>query len=84
MARIIFLISTIVFFLSASAFGQANNIDRMIQLIDYVGIDYQEAVSNGQIINAGEYAEMLEFAATIEMSARKLTESPAAIVIWWI
>ena len=78
MARIIFLLFTTVFLLAAPAVGHAKNIDRLIQLIDYVGIDYQEAISNGQIINASEYAEMVEFAATIEMSTGKLTASPAA------
>tara|TARA_R110002073_G_scaffold36281_1_gene105622 strand:+ start:1750 stop:3669 length:1920 start_codon:yes stop_codon:yes gene_type:complete len=81
MARIIFLLLTAVFLLAAPVTAHAKNIDRLIQLIDYVGIDYQEAISNSEIINASEYAEMLEFSATIEMSASKLTASPAAASI---
>jgi high-affinity iron transporter len=38
----------------------------LLQLIDYTGVDYAEAVWNGQVINALEYAEMQEFAGRIE------------------
>lgn len=35
------------------------------QLIDYVAVDYAGAVSDGQVTNAGEFQEMVEFTATI-------------------
>lgn len=37
----------------------------LLQLVDYVGVDYREAVADGKIIDAGEYEEMEEFAARI-------------------
>ncbi|MDF1822603.1 MAG: cytochrome c/FTR1 family iron permease [Alcanivoracaceae bacterium] len=38
----------------------------VLQLVDYVGVDYPEAVAEGAVINAGEYAEMQDFAARIQ------------------
>jgi len=35
------------------------------QLVDYIAVDYVEAVADGAVINAGEYAEMQEFSATV-------------------
>ena len=34
---------------------------QLIQLAEYIGVDYPEAVANGTVINEGEYREMLEF-----------------------
>lgn len=34
------------------------------KLLDYIAVDYPEAVQNGEIINDFEYTEMIEFAAT--------------------
>lgn len=48
----------------------------LLQLVDYVGVDYPEAVADGQIINAGEYAEMEEFAGRIATEITAL-EQPA-------
>ncbi|HSG51522.1 MAG TPA: cytochrome c, partial [Rheinheimera sp.] len=39
--------------------------DKLIQLIEYIGADYKEAVHNGEVVNAAEYAEMQEFASLI-------------------
>lgn len=35
------------------------------QLVDYIAVDYVEAVENGAVKNESEYAEMTEFAATV-------------------
>ncbi|MDR6984172.1 high-affinity iron transporter [Rheinheimera pacifica] len=43
--------------------GQAS--DKLIQLIEYIGADYKEAVQQGQVVNAAEFAEMQEFASLI-------------------
>ena len=43
------------------------------QLLDYVAVDYGDAVANGSVLKASEYAEMQEFAATAE---RQLGELP--------
>lgn len=49
-----------------SGFARAGDIQQLLQLIDYVGVDYAEAVADGKIINAAEYQEMLDFSAGIQ------------------
>ncbi len=38
---------------------------RILSLVDYIGGDYRNAVSGGQIINDDEYKEMLEFSSEV-------------------
>ena len=57
-----------------SGFARAGDIQQLLQLVDYVGVDYGEAVADGQVINPAEYAEMLDFSAGIE---RHTAELPA-------
>jgi high-affinity iron transporter len=49
----------------------------VLQVVDYVGVDYPEAVAGGKVIHAGEYAEMREFAARIVDGVARLDDSPA-------
>lgn len=35
------------------------------RLLDYVSVDYSEAVSDGRVVNAAEYAEMVEFTNSV-------------------
>ena len=44
----------------------ASEVQQLIQLIDYMGVDYEEAVADGKVINDAEYKEMQDFAATIQ------------------
>lgn len=44
------------------------------QLLDYVAVDYGGAVSQGQILNASEYAEMLDFTENASKQARSLPD----------
>ncbi|HDK38073.1 MAG TPA: hypothetical protein ENG92_03550, partial [Thiolapillus brandeum] len=53
----------------------ASPIQRMQQLVDYVGVDYPDAVKDGVVANPVEYAEMVDFANTIQVLANGL---PAA------
>ncbi|NML13080.1 c-type cytochrome [Sphingobium sp. AR-3-1] len=45
------------------------------RLLDYIAVDYPEAVADGKIANAGEYAEMQEFSAT---AAKLIGELPTS------
>ncbi len=38
---------------------------RLLQMLDYVGVDYPPTVENGEVIDAVEYAEMQEFSGEI-------------------
>jgi high-affinity iron transporter len=40
-------------------------LENLIQMLDYVGVDYPAAVANGEIIDDAEYQEMQGFAAAI-------------------
>ena len=62
-----------VIFLSINLFSlpvsaQTNDtaqLRQLAQLAEYIGVDYADAVENGEVVNAGEYQEMLEFSAMI-------------------
>lgn len=47
----------------------------LLQLIDYVGVDYPEAVQGGAVVNADEYAEMEEFSARIKSEIEALPQT---------
>lgn len=49
---------------------------RQIHLLQYIAVDYSEAVRDGVVINAEEYAEMAEFAAIVAEESGRL---PATI-----
>lgn len=46
------------------------------QLVEYIAVDYEGAVRDGQVIDEGEYAEMREFAATVNERIGGLPEVP--------
>lgn len=78
MNRIFYFLFPLTLLLATSTAVQAGTGDRLVQLVDYVGVDYSEAVSGGIIVNQGEYAEMVEFTAIIETSLAS-TVSPSAM-----
>ncbi len=41
---------------------------QLLQLINYIGADYSDAINNGLVVNEAEYAEMVDFAASIYLS----------------
>jgi len=47
---------------------------QLLQLIDYVGVDYSSAVTDGQISNQVEYDEMLDFSTGIMQQLADLPE----------
>ena len=60
-----------------ASLARAGDIQQLLQLIDYVGVDYAEAVADGTVVNAGEYAEMQDFAAGIVQQSRDLPDNAA-------
>jgi high-affinity iron transporter len=52
------------------------SLQNLIQMLDYVGVDYPEAVANGKVINGFEYREMQDFAGGIAAQTRQLPASP--------
>lgn len=47
---------------------------QLLQLIDYVGVDYAVAIDQGEVINQGEYEEMQDFSAGIVQQVGALPE----------
>lgn len=55
-------------FISGGAWAEAPGSDpapRLLQMLDYVGVDYGPTVELGRVVNEVEYAEMLEFSGEI-------------------
>ena len=63
------LLSLCLFATPAAFAGEAQ---QLLQLLDYVGVDYAEAVAEGQVVNAAEYEEMNEFSAAITTTIKTL------------
>ena len=63
---------------AAIAFGGKVSADEqtILHLLDYVGVDYPEAVVDGKVKNADEYQEMLEFTAQAGAQIRSLPPNP--------
>jgi len=70
-----FLFSLLFLLPLSSAFA---NPQQLLQLVDYLGVDYAVAVDKGEIINALEYREMQDFSAGIQQQISQLPESKAS------
>lgn len=57
------------------------SVQKAWRLLDYIAVDYREAVENGQIINPGEYDEMTEFARSAKERIDGLADTPAKAVL---
>jgi len=74
-----FLVALLFWFtplLSAQA-----DLQQLLQLVDYVGVDYTSAVDKGAVVNEAEYNEMRDFTAGIRQQAGALPDSPAKVSI---
>lgn len=49
----------------------------ILHLLDYIGVDYPEAVEGGKVRNQDEYQEMLEFTAQVSERVAALPENAA-------
>jgi high-affinity iron transporter len=59
----IFLGMLLLLLANSSALWAADEANRVLALIDYIGGDYRNAVQGGKVINPDEYQEMTEFSA---------------------
>ncbi|HEY9199466.1 MAG TPA: cytochrome c/FTR1 family iron permease [Gammaproteobacteria bacterium] len=53
------------------------DLPKLVQLIDYVGVDYRGAVADGNVVNEAEYTEMRDFTRAIEEQSRQLPANAA-------
>ncbi|VAW76043.1 Cytochrome c family protein [hydrothermal vent metagenome] len=70
MKRVVLVISLLLL----PSLSRAGDIQQLLQLIDYVGADYGEAVSDGSVTNAGEFEEMQDFSQGIVQQIGDLPE----------
>jgi high-affinity iron transporter len=61
---------------SMPAAAQDNGAQTAWRLLDYLAVDYSGAVSGGKVISAPEYAEMQEFAGSVEERLKALPAKP--------
>ncbi len=57
----------------------ARDAQTILHLLDYIGVDYPEAVADGRIRNADEYNEMQEFTAQVTARLDELPDSAALV-----
>lgn len=68
--------------LPGPAFARASDVQTAWRLLDYISVDYPEAVRDGRVANPTEYAEQKEFAANVSAKIATLPFKPqrAALV----
>ena len=69
----------LMFAMSANATTGAQTVWR---LLDYIAVDYAVAVQDGEVVSEGEYAEMVEFADSVNerMAALPATSETAELI----
>ncbi|WP_226667750.1 cytochrome c/FTR1 family iron permease [Microbulbifer aggregans] len=66
---------------SLAAPADPQELRQLMQMAEYIGVDYSEAVANGEVINADEYAEMQEFSQLLFERGAQLSASEKATAI---
>ena len=64
-----------VLFFMAPAVSLANPSQRLVQMLDYIGVDYPPTIVNGEIVNEIEYTEMQEFSGELRNLIMAMPES---------
>src|SRR5215210_8108954 len=59
-----------------AAAAPADDVQTSWRLLDYIAVDYREAVDRGRVINPAEYREMLEFSASVSDKFAALPPKP--------
>ncbi len=72
MHRRLIVLSSAFLFLVFAAARAAEPSQTVLHLLDYIAVDYAEAVADGKIKNADEYKEMREFADQVQASIKSL------------
>ena len=77
LARLWLLFAIVGLAISAPAAAQSQDVQTAWRLLDYIAVDYREAVRSGRIVNQLEYDEMVEFSASVGERLRALPAKPA-------
>jgi len=76
LATILLLSASLGAWSAGPAAGGESNPQSIVHLLDYVAVEYPQFVKNGQVLNAEEYGEQVEFAGQIERAIRQLPPNP--------
>lgn len=71
------LLFTLLLALPLGLQAAGTNVQGLLQMLDYVGVDYPAAVRDGQVVHQGEYEEMQDFANAIGEQVAGLPGQPA-------
>ena len=71
------LMLSLLLLFAAGVAQAAEPVQRVQQMVDYLGVDYRDAVRDGEVVNPSEYAEMQDFARTLVELGAELPSSPA-------
>jgi high-affinity iron transporter len=63
--------------LAAPVAAQDKSVQTTWRLLDYIAVDYREAVRGGKVVNPAEYTEMEEFSASVAEGLGTLPAKPA-------
>ncbi len=69
------LFSVLLVFICFSQPAFANDQTALVQLVEYVGADYINAVADGEVVSDAEYAEMAEFSTLLAEGVAALPEA---------
>jgi high-affinity iron transporter len=73
----------LVFFLAVGspACAETAPAQTIWRLLDYIAVDYPEAVANGEIVNQAEFDEMREFSSTAHRLVKELPETSSRVML---
>lgn len=73
---------SLLLLLAATGLVQANpQAQTLWRLLDYIAVDYPEAVRDGAVVNQLEYDEMTEFSATVREGLARLPAHPSSAAL---
>lgn len=67
--------------LAPKTLAQSVDLHQLVQLAEYIGADYSAAVSDGKIVDAGEFQEMSDFSQIIVTRTAALPQDDTAIAL---
>lgn len=76
--RVLFRLLPMLLLLATAGSALANpQVQTLWRLLDYIAVDYPEAVRDGEVVNQLEYDEMTEFSATVREGLERLPAHPS-------
>ena len=75
--RLVILFLSALMLAPAAAHAGVETVPTTWRLLDYIAVDYKEAVADGRVVNQFEYDEMGEFSKNVAQSIAALPATPA-------